>query len=507
MADILNNLGIVYEAQAQYPEAISAYEEAKQIILDVHGSEHPDVIDILNSLGNIYQQEARYPEAIAAYMQLKQIRTVANGPEDLSIIVLAWNCLAGIYKLQARYTDAIEALEEAKLIKIAMDGSEHPSVADALSDIGQVLIEQGRYEEARVLFKKAIRVYERTRHPNQEKARSCLVVSYIREGNFFMLQDNKGTDRASSCYHIASPSLDPKDPEVQQTLANQFYTTNQLPAVLEHYRILIRLMPNNSLAYHNLACFVHVRACLEQSKGEHQQALIYIKEANGYFERAIELNTSIGVCTEYAHFIWKNRSHYDCKKIIVHLQRAINLEQRDDELTYGCMERCSLDQYIQSLLNEENQLSIKAFYLAHYLLIQVYCVTNQLLLAEDLYRDFKAMIMKDAEAYELTQINQTAESMELIEAAPEQEAEILELLQEQCLANEKLQRQHTKLVAGAQAAIEQCILFQQPLLVQNDDLIAPTPRLLRDSPILSRETASKTLSQDKVTDSSLNQNF
>ncbi|MBX9586379.1 MAG: tetratricopeptide repeat protein [Gammaproteobacteria bacterium] len=548
VADTLNNLGNVYRALAQYPVAIAVYEDSKRITIAIHGSEHPSVAatlgnlgavyivqlryseaivaleeakrikevnygpehlsvgDTLNSLGATYAAQARYPEAIGAYKESIRITIATHSPEHLSVAETL-NNLGMVYKSQARYPEAIAAYEEAKRIKIVTYHAEHPSIANTQLNIGLVLIEQGKFEEARALFQAAIVVYDGVQHPNREKAKICLVSSYIREGNTYMLQQEVDIDRASNCYHYVSSSLNPQDPKVHQDLAKQFYDSGQLTAVLEHYRILALLRSKDASIHQNLACVFHAQACMEQCKGESKVVLDYLKKAEDHFEQAIQLDTNTSVCTEYAQFLWKNRVDCGFEKIVALLQKAIGLKQMENGLSYGPIERSTVDQYLQGLLDQENKLTFRAYYLAHYLLIKVYCVTDQLSAAQILYRNFQALVKEDEVVASSKKVALLAKISALIKENPDKKILIEMKFQQQLLANESRQRLHTKLVDGSQAEIERCIVSQ--IHESKEPTRSPTvsPRLLRDSPILAKAASDKTLSKEEDIQASLNTNL
>ncbi|MBX9586380.1 MAG: tetratricopeptide repeat protein [Gammaproteobacteria bacterium] len=499
VASPLNNLGVVYRAECRYSKALAAFEEAKRITIATFNHEHLGVAETLNNIGAVYSAQGRCREAAAAYEEAKRIKIASLGPKHPSVAVTL-NNLGVVYKLQARYREAIAVFEEAKRIMLTTLSPEHPYIAETLCNKGLILIEQGLYEEARALFKAALIVYKRAQHPNQEITNNHIMISYIREGNVFMLQKDMDSHRASSCYQHVDSSLDPDSPEspkIHEALARKFYDMGQLTPALEHYSILIRLGLGNASAYHNLACIIHARACIELSKGEVKLALDYIKEAEGYFERAIQLTsheevcTDAGVCTEYALFLWKNRDFYGNKKIIALLQQAIALKQLDKRLSYGRMERSVVDQYMQILLDQENHLSFKAYHLAHYLLIQVYCAMDQLPAARALCRDFQAQVKEDEEAYEITQIALCAQFSDLMEADPDKTKHYEEQLRQQSLANEKQQRLHARLVECSKAEIKRVILSQIRESKQPVRPSSQSPRLFKDSLKYDGEAVNK----------------
>src|SRR5262249_56215066 len=64
---ILRNLGIFYQSQGRWPEAVAIYEQSlaiKHELGDRHGEGNT-----LNNLGIVYQSQSSWAKAIAAYQQ------------------------------------------------------------------------------------------------------------------------------------------------------------------------------------------------------------------------------------------------------------------------------------------------------------------------------------------------------------------------------------------------------------------------------------------------------
>lgn len=483
----------------RYKEAIAAYNEAKRIMIVELGPEHSIVAQPLNNLGITYKERFQYIEAITAYEEARRIKIKTFGRKHLTVAQTLVN-LGTVYSLQTRYIEAIAVYTEAKQIMLTAFDSNNLSVVETQINMGLVLIEQKKFNEARSLFQEALPL---------EKAKTSLKLSFLREGNFNMLQDEVDIESARRCYHHAfdaQVTSDPKDPKMHQGLANQFYNTGQLTAAVEHYRILIILTPDNASACQKLACLVHARACLEQSKDESNRALEYLREATSYFESAIQLDTNSGICTEYAQFLWKNRAHFDIKKIVELLLQAINLHQTDISLSYGEIVVHTLDRHLQDLFEQQNKLTVKAIYLAHYLLIQVYCATDQLLVAQAVCQNLTLLVNADAEAYPLVKAR-LLQSTALIAENSQLGQFMLAQLQPIFLARETEQRYHASLVEASQATIEQRVLSHQQQSAQLDHSMALSPRLLRDSPILAREASNKTISIEEEIETSLNPNL
>jgi len=53
-----NNIGMVYDSQGKYEEALEVYQKALEIRTRVFGSDHPDVANSCLGIGNVYYRNA-----------------------------------------------------------------------------------------------------------------------------------------------------------------------------------------------------------------------------------------------------------------------------------------------------------------------------------------------------------------------------------------------------------------------------------------------------------------
>ena len=81
LATSLNNLAVLYRAQAKYAEAEPLYQRALAIQEKVLGPEHPDVANSLNNLAFLYGAQGKYAEAEPLYQRSLAIWEKALGPE------------------------------------------------------------------------------------------------------------------------------------------------------------------------------------------------------------------------------------------------------------------------------------------------------------------------------------------------------------------------------------------------------------------------------------------
>ncbi len=56
IADIMNNLGILYKKEGKYTEALEYLKQALKISKHLYGQQHPDIGVYLTNVGDIYRK-------------------------------------------------------------------------------------------------------------------------------------------------------------------------------------------------------------------------------------------------------------------------------------------------------------------------------------------------------------------------------------------------------------------------------------------------------------------
>ena len=80
VAQTLNNLAGLYQAQARYQEAETLYRRSIAIIEKALGSGHPSIASPLNNLAELYRALGHYPQAETLYRRSLAIFEKALGP-------------------------------------------------------------------------------------------------------------------------------------------------------------------------------------------------------------------------------------------------------------------------------------------------------------------------------------------------------------------------------------------------------------------------------------------
>ncbi len=164
-ANIINNLGGLYEAQKQYKKAKILFTESLEIRKEKFGYNHPATANSLNNLASIYSSEGHYEEAEKRFKQAIEIFEKTVGENDPSI-ANSLNNLAGLYYSQRKYKESEKFYLQA--LKIRQDGLDknHPLTATTLNNLAMVYEKQKRYKDADFYYQQSLEIFETVLGPN-----------------------------------------------------------------------------------------------------------------------------------------------------------------------------------------------------------------------------------------------------------------------------------------------------------------------------------------------------
>jgi tetratricopeptide (TPR) repeat protein len=224
-----------YLVSGNYTEALRYYKKAI--------TQYPFNAATYSEIGTCYEKLKQYPKAIEAYKQA--IKTEAD-------YTVAIGALGGIYYLEGRYDDALGMYE--KIIKIRPD-------AQTYRNIGNLLDDMGRREEAVDAFKNAIKA-----NPKDALAYNDLGSVYFKLNL---------VDDAIKAFEKAK-EIDPNCAFAYNNLGSFYFNSGRYEKALELFEKAIKLNPKFYLAYINLGLV-------------HNKLRNYSEAVNAY-KRAIELN-------------------------------------------------------------------------------------------------------------------------------------------------------------------------------------------------------------------------
>jgi len=214
LAVLLNDVGLVYKATAQYDRARRHYLRALELAeLDgvprplfratlyhnlggieharhAHaagepfaraaaalreaelGARHPDVAADLVALGAILVGLRRFEEAEALYLHALAVFEARYGPGHAEVASTLGN-LGALATEGGRHHDAEHCLRRALAIQEALLGPSHPDVAVCLNNLAVALRRQQRPSEALPLYERALVILLRSSGEHHPSVRSC----------------------------------------------------------------------------------------------------------------------------------------------------------------------------------------------------------------------------------------------------------------------------------------------------------------------------------------------
>ena len=131
MAKSYNNIGLVYETQGKYEEALEYYQKSLDIRIRVFGSDHPDVAASFIHIGAVYAGKGDNKNALVQYQKGLEIQTRVFGSEHPDVSNSFYN-LACVYAtrdsmlcrdmlLKAEQTGFLHLLKEYMKTDSALD--------------------------------------------------------------------------------------------------------------------------------------------------------------------------------------------------------------------------------------------------------------------------------------------------------------------------------------------------------------------------------------------------
>ncbi len=131
IANVLNNIGIVYRSQGNYDEALKYYERVRKI--DEKNNDKTGVASVLNNLGNIYYQRNDYAKARELYSKSLAIEKELN---DQSGLAISYNNLGLVAFAEKQVKKSLEY--HFKALKLEEQASDRTSMAGTLGYIADV---------------------------------------------------------------------------------------------------------------------------------------------------------------------------------------------------------------------------------------------------------------------------------------------------------------------------------------------------------------------------------
>ncbi len=151
----LNNLGLVYSHQGDYPKAIQYHEKSLEIS-QRHQSK-PDVATSLNNIANNYINLGNYPKALDLYQESKSISESIGDRLQLSRTI---NNIGHLYTQQGDYRKGLETYQTS--LNIALDTGDREQQATIYNNMGTNYQYLSEYNTAKDAYEKSLALHQAT---------------------------------------------------------------------------------------------------------------------------------------------------------------------------------------------------------------------------------------------------------------------------------------------------------------------------------------------------------
>ncbi|QRN94706.1 tetratricopeptide repeat protein [Archangium violaceum] len=167
VADVLLELGSAHVAMGHQEEALTHLRRARSLRERILGPNHPEVAMAILALGDAAWQLRDIPEAARLALQAREMFERALGPEHPSFgYALNFYAMTQLFDPKADRREILSLMERARSIIRAVDGLESTSVPYLNINLAQVLMAQGRLQEAEQYFRESIAQEEARQGPD-----------------------------------------------------------------------------------------------------------------------------------------------------------------------------------------------------------------------------------------------------------------------------------------------------------------------------------------------------
>jgi tetratricopeptide (TPR) repeat protein len=184
VAQSLNTLACLLDAQGRLDEAEPLYKRALEIEEKVRGPVHPSIAALLDNLATLHHAQDHFPQAEAYYRRALAMREAIKNERDLAPTV--YN-LAVLYFDQRDYPAAEPLFQRSLALREKVLGRDHPEVAASLSGLATLYIKLDQAPKAEPLCRRALAILEAAHggdHPEVARCLSKLAAIYSARGEF-----------------------------------------------------------------------------------------------------------------------------------------------------------------------------------------------------------------------------------------------------------------------------------------------------------------------------------
>jgi tetratricopeptide (TPR) repeat protein len=158
IANIYSNLGWCYAIKGFYENAINYYQMNLKILESFYGEENAECALCYVEIAELLTQLGEFDQAIEIYNRALNIFVLLNG-EYHSYVATIYNNIGLVFMNKWEFEKALEFFEKSIKYILLTVGENHPELARSYVNIGLVNFYQGEYDMAIELYQKALQFY------------------------------------------------------------------------------------------------------------------------------------------------------------------------------------------------------------------------------------------------------------------------------------------------------------------------------------------------------------
>lgn len=187
IAYFATNLGISYQAIAQYPKSLEYFEVSRNLMEKL--KDKASLAKVYNNMGTSHLQMGNYEQSLNCYLKALELKE-NNSAEDIAKVLVN---LGSLYLRLEQYPKAIEHYN--KVIEIKKQTPDQVGVASAYSSLGVAYRQLGKYKQSLSCYLEAMKLYKVSSDEKRlAQTQNNLGVLYSKMGEI---------DKALSYYNMA----------------------------------------------------------------------------------------------------------------------------------------------------------------------------------------------------------------------------------------------------------------------------------------------------------------
>ncbi len=151
-AKLHHMIGRAWQSLSLYRQAAAELEQALKLRLRHLGPDHDIAVSTMNDLASVLELLGRASEAEALYRDALSVRRQRFGEQDHPLLLVSINNLGLLLREQGRYEEALPLLEEGLRRRRRSLPQDHPHVLSSMNNLGGYYVATDRHELAEPLL-------------------------------------------------------------------------------------------------------------------------------------------------------------------------------------------------------------------------------------------------------------------------------------------------------------------------------------------------------------------